>query len=237
MNSRKVVAWLAVAVAVLGLVLAQTVQRQLNLLLNGRPSSAKAIVVGGQSYVPVSALRELGITVSLSGNTLSLSSQAAGQAAGGAGQRASLEGCLNEWLFNGIWRVRVTKVERAELEGVGLPSWNVTLEVRNGTNKTLQPWRAGWKGTDSITLVFADGSIETMDTGPEGGNYNDKIHYAAIPQGATAISTLHFISDRTDPPTKLLIEMDPEAPRKDKEYNLAFSVPNPSLRIKLDCAK
>jgi hypothetical protein len=234
MNSRKVVAWLAVAA--LGLVLAQTVQRQLNLLLNGRPSSAKAIVVGGQSYVPVSALRELGITVSLSGNTLSLSSQAAG----GAGQRASLEGCLNEWLFNGIWRVRATKVERAELEKfglIGLASWSVTLEVRNGTNKTLEPWRAGWKGTDSITLVFADGSIETMDTGPEGGNYNDKIHYAAIPQGATAISTLHFLSDRTDPPTKLLIEMDPEAPRKDKEYNLAFSVPNPSLRIKLDCAK
>jgi len=231
MNSKKVIPWLAVAA--LGLVLAQTVQRQLNLLLNGRPSSAKAIVVGGQSYVPVSALRELGITVSLSGNTLSLSSQAPG----GAGQRASLEGCLNEWLFNGIWRARATKVERAELEGVGLPSWNVTLEVRNGTNKTLQPWRAGWKDTSSLTLVFADGSTDTMDTGAEGRNYNDKIYHAAIPQGATAISTLYFLSDRTDPPTKLLIEMDPEAPRKDKEYNLAFSVPNPSLRIKLDCAK
>jgi hypothetical protein len=237
MSSRKVVPWLAVAV--LGLVLAQTVQRQLNLLLNGRPSSAKAIVVGGQSYVPVSALRELGITASLSGNTLSLSSQAAGQAAGGAGQRASLEGCLNEWLFNGIWRVRATKlerVERPELEGVSLstPSWNVTLEVRNGTNKTLELWRAGWKDSSSLTLVFADGSVKTMDTGVETRNY-DKIYYAAIPQGAAVIHTLYFLSDRTDPPTKLLIEMDAEVPRR--QYNLAFSVPNPSFRIKLDCAK
>jgi hypothetical protein len=219
-------------------VLAQTVQRQLNLLLNGRPSSAKAIVVGGQSYVPVSALRELGITVSLSGNTLSLSSQAAGQAAGGAGQRASLEGCLNEWLFNGIWRVRATKVERAELEKfglIGLASWSVTLEVRNGTDKTLAPWGAGWKDSSSLTLVFADGSTETMDTGWEDSHYNKIRDAAGIPQGAAVTSTLHFISDRTDPPTKLLIEMDPEGPRIN--YKLAFSVPNPSLRIKLDCAK
>jgi hypothetical protein len=76
-----------------------------------------------------------------------------------------------------------------------------------------------------------------MDTGWEDSHYNKIRDAAGIPQGAAVTSTLHFLSDRTDPPTKLLIEMDPEAPRKDKEYNLAFSVPNPSLRIKLDCAK
>ncbi len=226
MNSR-ILAW--IVVGVLGVVLAQAVQRQLNLVINGQAQSSKAIVVGGQTYVPVSALRALGVTASVSGNTVSLS----GSPAGGADQRASLEGCLNEWLFNGIWRARATKVEQADLNG--LKAWAVTLEVRNATTKTLEAWNAGFKDLTSLTLAFADGATVSIDSGALGRDYNDKIYNAVVPQGAAVTAQLNFPQNRTDAPTKLLIEMD--TTRIGPKYSLAFATPNPSLRFKLDCAR
>lgn len=226
MNSR-ILAW--VVVGALGLVLAQAVQRQLNLVINGKASTAKAIVVNGQSYVPVSALQGLGIRAQVSGTTLTLT----GQPAGGADQRASLEGCLNEWLFNGIWRARATKVEQADLNG--LKAWAVTLEVRNATTKTLEAWNAGFKDLSSLTLAFADGATVSSDSGALGRDYNDKIYNAIVPQGAAVTAQLNFPQNRTDAPTKLLIEMD--TTRIGPKYSLAFATPNPSFRFKLDCAR
>ncbi|GIW23825.1 hypothetical protein [Meiothermus sp.] len=228
MNNRRILAWLGVGV--LGLVLAQAVQRQLNLVVNGQAQSSKALVVGGQTYVPVSALRALGVTASVSGNTVSLS----GSPVAGADQRASLEGCLNEWLNNGIWRARATKVEAFDENG--LKGWAIDFEVRNATAKTLEAWNAGFKDPSSLTLAFADGTTQRME-----GNalaresYEAKIYNAAIPQGAGVSTKLKFTSNRTDTPTKLLIEMDTNNIKQ--KYNLAFSTPNPSLRFKLDCSK
>ncbi|GIW32823.1 hypothetical protein [Meiothermus sp.] len=226
--NRRILTW--VVVGALGLVLAQAVQRQLNLVVNGQAQSSKAIVVGGQTYVPLSALRALGVTAAVSGNTVSLS----GSPAGGADQRASLEGCLNEWLFNGIWRARATRVE--SFDDGGLKGWAIDFEVRNATNRTLEAWNAGFKDSSSLTLAFADGSTQRME-----GNalaresYEAKIYNAAIPQGSGVTTKLKFTSNRTDAPTKLLIEMDTNSIKQ--KYNLAFSSPNPSLRFKLDCTK
>jgi hypothetical protein len=64
---------IASAVLLGGLALAQAVQRSLNITINGAASSEKAIVVAGKSYVPVSALKSLGVNASASGNTLALS--------------------------------------------------------------------------------------------------------------------------------------------------------------------
>ncbi len=227
MNSR-ILAWMVVGV--LGVVLAQAVQRQLNLVVNGQAQSSKAIVVGGQTYVPLSALRALGVTTSVSGNTVSLS----GSPAGGADQRASLEGCLNEWLNNGIWRARATKVE--PFDESGIRGWAVDFEVRNATNRTLEAWNAGFKDPSSLTLAFADGSTERMEGGTLAReSYEAKIYNAVIPQGSGVTTKLKFISNRSDAPTKLLIEMDANAIKQ--KYNLTFSSPNPSLRFKLDCSK
>jgi hypothetical protein len=227
MNAKKLLAWLMVAV--LGLVLAQAVQRQLNLVINGQASNAKAIVVNGQSYVPVSALQALGITTSLSGSTLNLSNQAAG----GANQRASLEGCLNEWLFNGIWRARVTKVEAIEV--FGLKGWGVTLEMRNGTNRTLEPGQTGVRDSSGLSLVFADGSTANINASALSREYEGELRYKQIPQGAAVIYQIKFDTAKAEAPTKLLLEIDPS--RLQRDLGVSYSTPAPSLRFKLDCTK
>lgn len=68
---------IGVAVALTALVVAQTVQKQLQILVNGKASAAKALVVGNQTYVPITVLGDLGVQAKVQGNTVSLSATAA----------------------------------------------------------------------------------------------------------------------------------------------------------------
>ncbi len=56
-------------------------------------------------------------------------------------------GCLNQWLFNGVWRAKVTKVEPI-MDGAKQTGWQVTEVWRNGTSRELAP---------------ADSSLKSMD--------------------------------------------------------------------------
>jgi hypothetical protein len=222
---RKIFAWLVVLA--LGLVIAQTVQRQLSLVINGKTNSAKAIVVNGQNYVPVSALRDLGINASVSGSTLTLSAQAAG----GADQRTSVEACINEFAFNGIWRARVTKVEAIEV--FGQKGWGVTLELRNGTGRTLEPGQTGMLDASGLSLAFADGSISGMGISAATREYENNLRNQRIAQGASVTYQLKFDSPQTSTPTKLLLEIDPS--RLQRNLGVNYTTPSPSFRFKLDC--
>ena len=83
---------IASAVLLGGLALAQAVQRSLNITINGAASNEKAILVAGKSYVPVSALKSLGVNATASGNTLALS-RAGAAATGQADQASTPRGC------------------------------------------------------------------------------------------------------------------------------------------------
>lgn len=47
-------------------------------------------------------------------------------------------GCLNQWLFNGVWRAKITKVEPL-MNGAQQAGWQVTQVWRNGTSRELAP--------------------------------------------------------------------------------------------------
>ncbi len=50
----------------------------------------------------------------------------------------SREGCMNQWLFNGVWRVKVTNVE-PYMNGSQQVGWLVTEVWRNGTSGETSP--------------------------------------------------------------------------------------------------
>jgi len=54
------------------------------------------------------------------------------------GDASSREGCMNQWLFNGVWRVKVTNVE-PYMSGNQQVGWQVTEVWRNGTSEELSP--------------------------------------------------------------------------------------------------
>jgi hypothetical protein len=76
------------------------------------------------------------------------------------GDATTREGCKNQWLFNGAWRVRITDVE-PYMNGGRQVGWQVTEIWGNGTSKELAPADTFYK---SQTLELGTGSIATTDS-------------------------------------------------------------------------
>jgi len=70
------------------------------------------------------------------------------------GAGTTSEGCMNQWMFNGVWRVRVTKVEPF-MDGPQQVGWQITESWRNGTRQEIAPGDSLLK--DEV-LALEDGS-------------------------------------------------------------------------------
>jgi hypothetical protein len=208
-----------------GLAFAQAVTYKLSI--NGKSYSSNAIVVRGETYVPLKALQTAGVRSSLKGGvlTLTLPASNAQKTEGGANQIAALEGCVGEWLFNGIWRVRVTNPTPISGERNGI---TYRFEFRNGTNKGgFAPSGTGFKG---IMLALDDGTTVAAV------NVNE-ISDPPYLSGGSHAQVLEFFWDNTErTPTKLIVQFDANDPYY-KLGEVKFSVLNPSLRINSKCQK
>jgi hypothetical protein len=221
----------------LGLALAA--DTTLKLTINGKASSSPAIVVAGKTYLPLDALEKAGLKVVRSNGALAVTLPGAAPAVGGANERASLEGCLGEQLFNGVWRIKASKLERANKDA-DVPGWGLTLEVRNGSKATITPVDAGFDPTgQGIQLAFDDATTIPVDPLEV-----QKLTFASLPPGGAVTQQLKFYypfgtkEDAVKTPVKFLLEVNPKGiGDSTRAKGVAFSVPNPSLRIRLDCQK
>ncbi|THF68975.1 hypothetical protein E7T06_13985 [Deinococcus sp. Arct2-2] len=216
-----------------------------SLIVNGQVISKNAVVINGETYVPLSALKLLGVTGTLKGNTVTLALGSAlppaRNASGGANQMAALEGCLNQTLFNGIWRAKVlslTPIQTPDAGSSDVPGWAVKLEIRNGIPKTASLMGTGFgasSGGSQPMLLLADGTSLTL-------NDNDflKPWSQDVLQGGVLTFALRFSyprgttegQARAQRPTKFILQINPRIP----EYmGMKYSVPDPSLRVRLDC--
>ena len=208
----------------------------LKLSINGATSSTPAIVQNGKTYIPLEALQKAGVKAIISKTEIKLELPGF---VGGANQRASLEGCLGETLFNGVWRVKTIKLERIKKDD-GTLGWGLMLEVKNGSKATITPVDAGFDGTgQGIQLAFADAS--TLNVDPQ---EVQKLTFASLPAGGSVTQQLKFyypfgtLEEAVKTPTKFLLEIDPKGiGDSTKAKGVAFTVPNPSFRVRLDCQK
>jgi hypothetical protein len=212
--------------------------QEYSLSIDGQVVPQGAITMDGQIYVPLEALTDAGVTATISGDTLSLSLPGV-RAAGGADQRPSMEGCMDETFFNGIWRVRVLSLEPISKDGT-TPGWGLTIEMRNGAQATLMPVDTGISGTgEGIQLVTADGSILPVDP------YDvQQLTFSSLPQGGGVTHQLTFYypfgtsPEQVSEPVKFLFEMKPDKIGFSlQQAGVAYSTPAPSLRIALDCQR
>ena len=215
-------------------------QTAYKLVINGKPVSGQAIVVNGQTYVPLAALKAAGVSSNLASGTLTLTLPGAPQAtgatnpsaAGGANQLAALEGYIGQTLFNGVWRFKVTKLEQGDVDGK--PGWLMSVEMRNAVPKPLSPYASGFSNTnDSYSWATADGNTGVWKTYyilnefvakdiPQGGMFT--YQFKIFPDPAATSDQLK------NPPTKFILRIDPKR-LGFKEY----TVPDPSFRINLTC--
>jgi hypothetical protein len=68
-------------------------------------------------------------------------------------------GCLNQWLFNGVWRAQVTKVQPI-MDGANQTGWRVTEVWRNGTARELAPADSSLKDQN---LRLSNSSLEVEE--------------------------------------------------------------------------
>jgi hypothetical protein len=210
--------------------------QEYHLDIDGQAATQPAITVNGAIYVPLEALTQAGVSATISSDSLSLS-LASTQVAGGANQRDSLEGCMDETFFNGIWRVRVLALEPISKDNA-TPGWGLTLEMRNGQQATLMPADTGISGTgQGIQLVMADETILPVDPLDV-----QQLTYASLPQGGGITHQLKFYypfrtpQEQVTEPIKLLFEMQPDRVGFSlQQAGVAYSTPTPSLRVQLDC--
>ena len=161
---------------------------------------------------------------------------------GGSYQRAALEGCMNEWLFNGIWRVKLTKVEpiksTPDVAGNFNSGWGVTVQVRNGTSVDFVPVSTG---LGHLTVVSADGDTTDVGLTTTGTLDAQKLEYHDFPPSAQFTHQLTFwypygtAAADIKKPVKFIMAFDANS-RKDAS-GPHFTTSNPSMRVNLTCNK
>lgn len=209
-----------------------------SITVNGKAYSTSAQVIGGQTYIPLSVLDGLGIPYKMTGGKLVIGGPQA--VAGGANERPSLAGCRNEWLFNGVWRVKVGQVVRIQKDA-DTPGWGVGIEVRNGSKVTILGIDAGWSsGGDGVQLAFPDATTLNADD----MDIQKLTVSNSFPQGGVALHQLKFYAPfgtaagSLKTPSKLLIQINPKGIGFTAGQNgVAFNTPTPSFRVDLTCTK
>lgn len=89
-------------------------------------------------------------------------------AAVSSGAPATTEGCMSQWLFNGVWRVQVVKVE-PYMDGAQV-GWQVTEVWRNGASQEIAPGDSLLKDQvlnldDGSTIAASSTNAGTMSMG------------------------------------------------------------------------
>src|ERR1700687_3576076 len=105
----------------------------------------------------------------------SMSSAAA--TVGGSTQVKAQEGCMNQWMFNGMWRVRVTNVAFRPADPFN--AWLVTMQWGNGTDfNGITPVDTG---VQSQVLVLANGDTISTNLSTSTTMKEQKLDYHSFP--------------------------------------------------------
>ena len=191
----------------------------LSLTVNGKASDKPPIVQGGELYVPVSALKMAGAEVIQSGDRVSVvlaPAQVVSQVKGA-------EGNLDDWLSNGVWRIKVSSVELAN------GACMATIEICNISNVTTYPAITGFVDVQ----LYNDKGVRLKLSPASDEAWSELKSYDYAPGGSMA-RTLKFDATAAGTPTTMIVTVAPDADKKAflKAKGLKY-IAAPSFRIHL----
>lgn len=199
----------------------------LSLVVNGKSSESAPIRQGDEVYIPLSALKAAGAEVIVKEGVLHVRFL---PVTGGSNQITAVEGAANEWLFNGIWRVRILKTEpTVDPFDENKPGVAVTLEARNGTQKSISLFTTG---AGNPELIDEGGVSLKVD---EGAWQVKMLNKTLLPgEGVTATIAFYYphgtAASATKAPGKLIVPIDTQNGLL-RDTGLKYSVKAPSFRV------
>ena len=168
-----------------------------------------------------------------------VASGAAAQAEGGSTQLAAQNGCMNQWMSNGVWKMRVTKVVPYPVGGSpeGQNGWLVTQTWVNVSRTKVYPGAlpdipnrvAPTNVSDEFLATKSGNNASTFNT--VGGFHLGQRNVPFKPGDPYTFDQLISWSpfDRTDTPTRLLVTFDAAAQKK-----VHLNIPVPQYRTPAD---
>jgi hypothetical protein len=162
------------------------------------------------------------------------------QTQGGSVQAKAQAGCVNQWMFNGVWRMRVTNV--APIPPGDVSGWNVTMQWGNGTNL------AGISPMDTmkqdLVLALQNGDTLTATDSTRGNLNQQQLDFHTFPASGQFTYTQMFLQQTADPnnkPVKLLVTFDVAKYKANHPANSGkfwkMKTPAYNYRIDLTCSK
>lgn len=128
------------------------------VVVNGLKSANGAIVQDGVTYISAEALKQGGAQVSstdaqVTVNFLPLD---------GRNQVDAVEGKLEEWIQNEVWRMRVVSVETGTNPFGRGPGFAAKVEFRNLGKSAISPFQSG---LDKIQVIDSKGQVLAFNQG------------------------------------------------------------------------
>jgi hypothetical protein len=122
------------------------------------------------------------------------------QAIPSAGADTASTGCMQQWMFNGVWRVKVTSVD-PYMENGAQAGWQVTEVWRNGTTQTVAP---GDTDSKPQILTLANGTTISTDDTRAGSSSDSAVssHDFAEAAQLTHVEVFRAASGTVDPSVK-----------------------------------
>jgi hypothetical protein len=166
---------------------------------------------------------------------------AAPSLAASASNAGGTQGCVNQWLDDGIWKFMVAAVE--PLTGSSMASdygWGVNVQARNATSHDDLMMNS--TGYHSLVLWFADGTALDITATTVGTIDAQKLTLHTFPQGSLYKHQLLFWypagtkQSDVSKPVKLVLKIDPVAQLK-RTGQPQYNAKDPSFTVKLDCSK
>ena len=162
-------------------------------------------------------------------------SAAVANAAGGSSEIPGVQGCMNQWMSNGIWRVRVTAIGPDSPDGTQI-GYAVTEQWTNQTKRQVAP--ADTAVTDQ-QLVLANGDTIASSNSAGSTMSSQKLDFHEFAPGESMTYVQLFRPsgfNDANKPVKLIITFDAKA-QNQKVNGPHYTAVPPNYRISLGCVK
>lgn len=156
-------------------------------------------------------------------------------AAGGSSEIPGKQGCVNQWMSNGVWRVRATAIAPDSPDGTQI-GWAVTEQWTSQAKRKIAPSET--LVTDQ-QLVLASGDTIASSNSAGSSMSTAKLTFNEFAPGGTLTYTQLFRPtgfNATDKPVKLIVTFDAAGENQRANMPHYTTVP-PNYRISLGCVK